>query len=216
MYILGLTGGMASGKTTVAGFLKACGAAIVDADKIVHDLQQAGTEETKIIADKLGKDVLNEEGGLSRPALAAAIQADKSVLTFLEDVLHPAVRREELNQLKAAAYTGHGVAILDIPLLFETDAHLLCDGVAVCHSPLEVRKERAFARPGMNEDKWKNLLARRWDDAKMLQHADFVIDTNTTLPETKEQVQSLYEHIIETLDAEFSADAAWPQKWAAM
>lgn len=205
---------MASGKTTVAGFLEACGAAIVDADKIVHDLQQAGTTETKTIADKLGAKVLADDGGLSRPALAEAIQADKSVLKFLEDVLHPAVRREEFKQLKAAAEKGCTVAVLDIPLLFETEAHLLCDGVAVCHSPLEVRKERAFERPGMSEAKWSNLLARRWDDAKMLAHADFVIDTNTPLEDTEAQVKALYTHV-EHIEAQ-GDEPAWPAKWAAM
>lgn len=211
MYILGLTGGMASGKTTVAGFLRDCGATIVDADKIVHDLQQKGTPETQTIAAKLGPQVLAADGSLSRPALAAAIQDDKSVLRFLEEVLHPAVRCEEHRQLEAAAQGGYDVAVLDIPLLFETDAHLLCDGVAVCHSPLEVRKQRAFERPGMSEAKWQNLLARRWEDAKMLAHADFVIDTHTSLEDTAEQVQALYDYIKTEAHPEAPV---WPLKWA--
>ena len=207
MYILGLTGGMASGKTTVSGFLKACGAAVVDADKIVHDLQQAGTLQTQEIAAKLGQNVLAEDGSLSRPALAKAIEADKSVLQFLEDVLHPAVRQEEKRQLQAAADAGHKLAVLDIPLLFETDAHKLCDGVAVCHSPLEVRKERAFERAGMSEAKWQNLLNRRWKDADMLAEADFVVDTNTSLEDTQEQIENLYAH------AAAEPASAWPAKW---
>lgn len=207
MYILGLTGGMASGKTTVAGFLRDCGAVIVDADQIVHNLQKPGTPETLKIAKKLGCQVLHEDGSLNRQALAAAIQADKTNLQFLEDVLHPAVRREERNQLAFAAQSGAKVAVLDVPLLFETDAHLLSDGVAVCHSPMEVRKQRAFERPGMNDAKWDNLLSRRWPDAKMLEFTDFVVNTHTEMAETREQVQKLYNHIAA------EPATAWPAKW---
>ena len=207
MYILGLTGGMASGKSTVAGFLKALGAVIVDADKIVHQLQQSGTTETLKIAAQLGAHVLAEDGSLHRPALAAEIQKNKAVLHFLEEVLHPAVRREEKTQLQAAFLAGAKVAVLDVPLLFETDAHLLSDGVAVCHSPVDVRKGRAFSRLGMNEAKWSNLHARRWEDAKMLAHADFVLDTHTSLKDTKQQVQKLYAHLLT------EPETAWPANW---
>ena len=208
MYILGLTGGMASGKSTVSGFLRACGAVIVDADKIVHDLQKAGTAQTLEISKKLGTEVLDKDGNLSRPALAKAIEADKSVLTYLESVLHPAVRKEEARLLQEAFDQGAEVAVLDIPLLFETNAHLLCDGVAVCHSQMNIRKERAFKRRGMTEAKWTNLLARRWDDAKMLNHADFVIDTNVHLDDTNDQVRALYEHLSR------EPATAWVTKWA--
>lgn len=207
MYILGLTGGMASGKTTVAGFLQACGAVIIDADKIVHQLQQSGTDETLKIAAQLGEHVLAEDGSLHRPALASEIQKNKAVLQFLEDILHPAVRREEKNQLQAAFDAGAKVAVLDVPLLFETDAHLLSDGVAVCHSPVDVRKGRAFMRDGMSEAKWANLLARRWHDTKMLEHADFIIDTHTSRAETKKQVKKLYTHL------QTGQKAAWPTLW---
>lgn len=192
MYLLGLTGGIASGKSTVAGFFKDAGAVIVDADAIVHDLQQAGTPQTATIVAKLGKHILAADGSINRAVLAKEIFADNSVLDFLEDVLHPAVRHEEEKQIKQALAAGVKLVVLDIPLLFETGADKICDGVAVCDIPVELRKKRAFERPNMSEEKWQAIASRRWSEEKMRKKADFLIQTDTTLEQTKQQVKALY------------------------
>ncbi len=207
MYLLGLTGGIASGKSTVAGFFKDAGAVIVDADAIVHDLQQAGTPQTVTIVAKLGKHVLAADGSLNRAALTKEIFADNSVLDFLEDVLHPAVRHEEEKQIEQAVAKGVKLVVLDIPLLFETGADKICDGVAVCDIPTELRKQRAFERPNMSEEKWQAIASRRWGEDKIRQGAGFLIQTDTTLEQTEQQVKDLYTKLSQ------QNGSAWPKLW---
>ena len=210
MYILGLTGGIASGKSTVSRYFSELGAAHVDADAIVHQLQGPDTPQTQEIASHLGARVLTPEGALNRSQLAALVAADPAVLEFLEGVLHPAVRREEARQIAAAAAAGAAVVVLDVPLLFETDGHLLCDGVALCDCPEDIRQERAFERPGMTAEKWRTLHARRWPMAQLRQAADFLIPTGGTLAETEAAVTDLYTQLAAT------GGQAWPARWPAV
>lgn len=190
-YILGLTGGLASGKSTVSGFFKDCGAVIIDADAIVHQLQTAGTPETKAIADRVGKEVLDANGDIDRRVLAHKAATDQDLLPFLESVLHPAVHREEKKLINQAAEAGHELVVLDVPLLFEAGSHKNCDSVALCHAPLDVRQKRALRRGGMTKEKWNTLLARRWPDEKAIKEADHIIHTDTPEPETRKEVEDL-------------------------
>lgn len=202
-YILGLTGGLASGKSTVSMFFKDAGAVIVDADAIVHQLQTAGTPETKAIADRVGHDVLDANGDIDRKVLAQKVAADQDLLPFLESVLHPAVHREEKKRILAAAKEGAELVVLDVPLLFEAGSHKHCDSVALCHAPLNVRKERALKRANMTEDKWKTLLARRWPDEKALKEADYTIKTDIPEAQTRQEVESLVKELKKKTAAAF-------------
>ncbi|MBI1363850.1 MAG: dephospho-CoA kinase [Proteobacteria bacterium] len=208
MYILGLTGGIAGGKSTVAKLFAAHGAAIVDADAITHQLQKAGTPQTAAIAAKLGQNVLDAEGNLDRRALSAAIAADKGVLTFLEHILHPAVRQEEKRQVAAAAKAGKTLVILDVPLMYEAESHLLCDAVAVCDAPEHIRKVRAFERGHMTEEKWQTIKARRLPEAEMFARADILIPTSSDIATTESFVKSLYTRL------SGMTGQTWPKEWS--
>lgn len=208
MYVLGLTGGIAAGKSTVARLFQTHGAVVVDADALVHDLQKAGTPQTQAIAQKCGPDVLTADGAVDRKALSAALKADPSLLAWLEEVLHPAVRQAEYDALKQAADNGTHLAVLDIPLLFETGAHLLCDSVAVCQAPDVLRKERAFERPAMTEEKWQALAQRRWPTARMYSHADHLIPTYGPLDQTAAAVAGLVRQL------SGKTGKKWPQSWS--
>lgn len=190
-YILGLTGGLASGKSTVAGFFRDAGAMVVDADAIVHSLQTAGSPETKAIAKRAGRDVLDANGDIDRQVLAQKVAADQDLLPFLESILHPAVKKEEKKRIQAAAEEGRKLVVLDVPLLFEAGGHKHCDSVALCHAPLDVRKKRALMRGGMSEEKWKTLLARRWPDEKAQEQADHIIKTDMLESQTRKEVEDL-------------------------
>lgn len=210
MYILGLTGGIAAGKTTVANMFRALGVPVVDADAIVHQLQGPNTPETKAIAAQFGSQVLTPEGGLSRPALSAYLAQHPEGIKTLEAILHPAVRREEGVQLAQAAQQNHTLAVVDIPLLFEAGANALCDSVAVCDCPMDIRKARAFERPGMTEAKWQTLLSRRWPEEKMRQAAHHLIPTAGTLEATQHAVTTLYTAL------KNQPSHVWPQKWGTL
>lgn len=190
-YILGLTGGLASGKSTVSGFFRDAGAVVIDADALVHQLQKAGTPETQAIADQAGRDVLDANGDIDRQVLAQKVSARQDLLPFLESVLHPAVQREEKKLIQAAVSRGDKLVVLDVPLLFEAGSHKHCDSVALCHAPLEIRKERALSRGNMTEEKWKTLLARRWPDEDALKAADHIIKTDIPEAQTREDVERL-------------------------
>jgi dephospho-CoA kinase len=208
MYILGLTGGIASGKSTVAKLFAAHGAVVVDADAITHQLQKAGTPQTAAIAAKLGQGVLDPHGNLDRRALSAAVAADKTVLTFLEHILHPAVRAEEKRQIQQAEAAGKTLVILDVPLMFEAGSDKLCDAVAVCDAPEAVRKPRAFARDHMTEEKWAALKARRLPEAEMFRRADLLIPTSGDVATTAAFVREVYTHLTQ------ATGTVWPQGWA--
>jgi len=208
MYILGLTGGIAGGKSTVSALFAALGAKIVDADAITHQLQQAGTPEVAAIVVKLGGGVLDSSGNLDRKALSAAVAADKTVLPFLESILHPAVRREEKRQVAEAEKAGIDLVILDVPLMFEAGSNKLCDAVAVCDAPEAIRKIRAFERPHMTEEKWQAIKARRWPEAEMFSNADILIPTSGDIATTEAAVKDLYTKL------KGKTGTIWPQGWA--
>ena len=196
-YILGLTGGLASGKSTVSSFFRDAGAEVVDADALVHQLQKAGTPETRAIAEAVGEDVLDEAGNIDRRVLAQKVSADRALLGTLEDILHPAVHREERKKIQAAAEAGKKLVVLDVPLLFEAGSDKHCDSVALCHAPLEARKQRALKRPGMTEEKWQTLLTRRWPDEKALEKADHIIRTDISEEETRQEVEALFNSLLD-------------------
>lgn len=206
MYILGLTGGIAAGKSTVCGMFATLGIPVVDADRLVHALQGPGTPETAAIAARFGPESLLQDGSVNRQHLSQHIARHPEALTWLEDLLHPAVRHAEA--LALAGYArSHPLVVLDVPLLFETGAEALCDTVALCHCPPDIRKARAFTRPGMTEQKWQSLLARRVSEQDMLVKADHLIPTSGPLEATEQAVKTLADDLAKR------AGHCWPALW---
>lgn len=208
MYILGLTGGLASGKSTVSRMFAKAGIPVIDADAIVHQLQAPYTDVSMRLAAELGMDVLNADGGVDRRILSQKIQADPGLLVILENIIHPAVRAEERNQLQQAADNGATLAVLDVPLLFESGGNALCDSVAWCLCPMGLRLKRALERPGMTEAKFLTLQARRIPDDEAAPLAQHHILTDTDIGSTRHQVHEL----IEALKKQPAQ--AWPARWS--
>ncbi|MDX2265033.1 MAG: dephospho-CoA kinase [Hyphomicrobiales bacterium] len=187
MFILGVTGSIGMGKTTVAGMLRDLGAPVFDSDAAVHELY-AGEAAALIEAAFPGAA---REGSVDRAALRARLIADPSGVARLEAIVHPLVRRAQWTFLKAARASGAPLAALDIPLLYETGADALMDAVMVVSAPPDVQRARVLARPGMTEEAFGALLARQTPDAEKRARADIVVDTGVSLEATRTQIRQV-------------------------
>ncbi|NQV22690.1 MAG: dephospho-CoA kinase [Rhodospirillales bacterium] len=184
MYILGLTGSIGMGKTTAADAFRRLGVPVHDADATVHRLMGAGPGNTgrdtggpavAAIAEQFPDCV--HGGVVDRQALGARVFGDAAALKVLEGILHPLVRAEEQRFLRKSTLSGAPLAVLDIPLLFETGAQERCDAVAVVSAPDFVQRQRVMARSGMTAEKMAAILGRQMPDAEKCGRADFVIQT---------------------------------------
>lgn len=175
LLIIGVTGGMASGKSTLARMISGRGIVHIDADKLVHALMQHDREMIAEIAAAFPGVVVQQK--IDRAKLAGTISKHPTKLITLEHIIHPRVRALEEMAIAIARRNGMKAVILDIPLLFETDAQTLCDVVIVAHAPIHHRRRRAFTRPNMTEEKWQKLLARQLPDHARNHAADIVIPT---------------------------------------
>lgn len=173
--IIGVTGGMASGKSTLARMIAGRGIAHVDADALVHQLMRDDADTIAAIGDLVSGVVVN--GRIDRGKLAAHIAKHPETLQALEAILHPRVRSLEEGAIAFARRNRLRAVVLDVPLMFETGADELCDIVIAVHTPLAQRRARAFRRAGMTEAKWTRLIARQWPDADRNALADIVISS---------------------------------------
>lgn len=184
MLVLGLTGAIASGKSTAAAMFAEMGAAVFDADAAVHALYAGAA--APLIESAFPGTV--RDGVVDRAALAEAVVGDKAKLARLEAIVHPLVRERENAVRAQAAAAGRRVLVLDIPLLFETGGERRVDAVVVVTAPADVLKARALKRPGMTEARYAALAARQMSDADKRLRAHFVIDTSGPYEATGGQV----------------------------
>lgn len=187
MIVLGLTGSIGMGKSTAAGFFAEEGAPVYDADAAVHALY-AGAAAPAIEAAFPGTTV---EGQVDRDRLAARVLGHPAALKRLEAIVHPLVRREEERFLAAAEAAGAKVAVLDIPLLFETGGDKRCDAVVVVSAPPDVQRERVMARRGVSEERFNTLLGKQMPDAEKRARADFIVDTAQDFDSTRAQIRAI-------------------------
>jgi dephospho-CoA kinase len=187
MVILGLTGSIGMGKSTAAGFFAEAGAPVHDADAAVHQLYD-GAAAPAIEAAFPGTAA---GGKVDRAKLGEQVLKDPAALKRLEAIVHPLVRRDEERFLQAAEGAGAKVAVLNIPLLFETGGDKRCDAVVVVSAPPEMQRARVMERPGMTEEKFASLLGKQVPDAEKRRRADFVVDTSKDLDSTRAQVRAI-------------------------
>lgn len=187
MLVLGLTGSIGMGKSTIAAMFAARGLPVLDADAEVHRLY-AGEAAPLVEAAFPGTVV---DGKVDRPRLAAALAGDGAKFKTLEAIVHPLVRRAEQRFLREAHAKGSPAAVLEIPLLFETELHEGVDAVIVVSAPHHVQRARVLDRPGMTVDRLDALLARQLHDAEKRTRADFVVDTSGSLADSEAQVDAI-------------------------
>jgi dephospho-CoA kinase len=182
--VVGLTGGIGAGKSTVSARLAAKGAVVVDADAVVKELQARGTPVFDAIVERFGPEVVGPDGELDRPALAAVVFGDPEALADLNALVHPAVGAEILRRV--AEHQGSDrVVVLDVPLLVESGRYQAA-GVIVVDAPVEVAIERLVRDRGMTEEEARARMARQVSREDRLAKADFVID-NAGPPEALDE-----------------------------
>lgn len=197
---IGLTGGVASGKSAVAAVLRARGAAIVDADTIARDVVRPGETAYRGIVEAFGPSVVAPDGALDRKALAARIFAEEAARRRLNALTHPHIRRrmaDEAARLASSAETA--VIVFDIPLLLDTTdgRDLDLDGIVVVYADSETRVRRLIARDGMPEDEARRRLAAQVPLEDKVKRADWVIDNSGTAEDTRAQVERLWRTLAE-------------------
>lgn len=193
MIIIGVTGGMASGKTTLAKAIAGRDMLHLDADALVHKLMHNDRRTIDAIAERFPSALKDKR--ISRAELSKLLVKDKKVIDQLEKILHPRVREEEERLIKLAKRQRRKGVVLDIPLLFESGANKLCDIVIVAHAPEEVRKRRAFKRKGMTEEKWLRLVIRQLTEHERCERADVVVPTTRGLVAMRRAARAIRRHI---------------------
>jgi dephospho-CoA kinase len=191
MFILGLTGSLGMGKSTTARLFAEEDVPVHDADAVVHRLYE-GEAAAAIEAAFPGTTA---DGKVDREELAARVLGERVALKRLEAIVHPLVQQAEQRLLAEAEARGEKVAVLDIPLLFETGGEERVDAVVVVYAPPEVQRSRALERPGMTVDKLDAILAKQMPDEEKRRRADFVVDTSRGFEAARAEVRAILKTI---------------------
>ena len=186
MFIIGLTGSIAMGKTTTARLFAEEGVPVHDADAAVHELYE-GEAATAIEAAFPG---VTRDGKVDRAALGQHVLGDPPALQRLETIVHPLVREAEQRFLKAAEAAGAKVVVLDIPLLLETASANRVDAVVVVSAPAAIQRARVLER-GVSAERFEALLARQMPDDEKRRRADFVVDSSQGIEHARAQVRNI-------------------------
>ena len=193
MPLVALTGGIASGKSTIARRLAEHGAVVVDADQVVRDVQRPGSPVLAAIAAEFGERMLGEDGSLDRAALGSRVFGDPDAVARLNAIVHPAVRTESKRQFdEAFARDPDAVVLYDVPLLVEARLGDPWDLIVVAHAPAAVRAQRLVALRGLSEQEAAARIASQVTDEERLRIADVVIDTSGSLEHTLVQTDELW------------------------
>ena len=204
MLLIGLTGGIASGKSVVAARLKELGAVHVDADVLAREVVEPGTAGLAAIAGTFGPSVIAEDGSLNRPALGAIIFSDPAKRLALNEITHPAVwALAKQRFVDASAHDPAAIVVYDVPLLVEAaaDRPMKFDLVVVVNASTATRLERLVSLRGLTREEASHRVNSQASDAERLAIADVVIDTNGTLDETYAQVDMLWAKLTAQADA---------------
>ena len=175
MVILGLTGSIGMGKTTAARMLSGLGVPVCDSDALVHGMLARGGGAVDPVGAAFPGVV--RDGAVDRAAMAAKVFNDQAALARLEAIIHPLVRLAQGRFLRTQAARRQSLVALDVPLLFESSTHELCDVVAVVTAPAFLQEARVMGRPGMSRARFEGILARQMPDLEKRRRADFVIQS---------------------------------------
>lgn len=193
MRIIGLTGGIASGKSTVAAILAKHGAYIIDADKIGHKIYYKGGPAWRGVIDAFGDEILDNGGNIDRAKLGQIVFSDNKKLQQLNVIVHPLMRREIQLQLKDADNRGFAIAVIDAAVLIESGWYTLADEIWLVVADNELRLQRLMQRNGFSRQQaWQRIESQMPDDEKA-KYADVIIDNNGDMEELENKViKALY------------------------
>jgi dephospho-CoA kinase len=187
MFILGLTGSIGMGKSVTARLFAEAGVPVHDADAVVHRLY----EREAVAAIKAAFPGTTRDGRVDRAELAARVLDDPAAIKRLEEIVHPLVRKSEVDFLNSARAAGARTVVLDIPLLFETGGAARVDAIMVVSAPPEVQRARALARTGMTPAKLEAILRKQMPDSDKRARAHFIVDSSRGVDSARTQVHAI-------------------------
>ena len=194
MVLIALTGGIGSGKSTIAQQLENLGAFTVDADQLSRDAVAPGTVGLAAIAQQFGNEVITQDGSLDRAKLGEIVFRDEKARKLLESIVHPEVQRLASEKFQAfREQDAQAVIVYEIPLLVETGALEGWDEIVLADAPAEVRIRRLIDQRGLEEQDARNRVHNQASDAQRRAVATTIIDTSTSFAETKKQVELLWQ-----------------------
>ena len=189
--VVGLTGNIASGKSTVTAILRRLGVPVIDADQIVHELQRPGTAVFREIVADFGPAVLTPDGELDRAALRRMVLADEAVRRRVEAIVHPAVFERRSALVQAAITVGTPLVVVDVPLLYEADDPRHYDAVVLVDAPVALRRERLITLRGLPAEEADRLIALQLPAELKRERADVVIDNDGDIASLTPRVEQL-------------------------
>ena len=191
MIVLGLTGSIGMGKTATAAMFAEAGLPVYDADAAVHALYEKGGAAVGPLSERFGNII--KDGAVNRAALRSKVVDDPDAMADLERIVHPLVGLSQMNFRQQALESESKIAVLDIPLLFETGGDQRCGYTAVVTAPAEVQRERVLARGEMSEEQFDQIRSKQMSDGQKRMRADFVISTAFGFDFTRAHVQAIIE-----------------------
>jgi len=192
-FVVGLTGGIGSGKSAATALFEKHKIDIIDADQVARDVVEIGSEGLAKIAEHFGNDILLESGALNRAALREQVFNNESEKKWLNSLLHPLIRQQMLSLI---AVSNSPYCILSVPLLVENKLTVMCDKVVVVDCPEAMQLSRAMQRDGSTEQTIKNIMASQADRDTRLAAADFVLDNSSSLAHLAQQVDELHQKLL--------------------
>ena len=188
MLLIGLTGGIGSGKSTVAAMLRDQGIRVVDADQIAREVVEPGQPALAELVEVFGQGILNDDGTLNRQELANRAFATEEATNALNAITHPRIEQETQRQFDLAAAEKENFLVYDMPLLVERGLHEEMDMVIVVHTDIEERVRRLVEHRGLDEDDVRRRMSHQVDDVTRLASADVLIDNNGSVDHLRKQV----------------------------
>jgi len=197
MLILGITGNIASGKSTVSKELARRGAVVVDADQLAREVVESGTSALKKIVEMFGSEILQNDGHLDRDRLGQMVFADVKVRAALDCIVHPEIAKKSIERLQEfKKRTDIPLIVYEAPLLFEVGAETRVDKVLMVKIDADEQLKRLMARDGLNKVGAQQRMAAQMPQQKKMARADFVIDNSGSVAETRQQVDILWSELV--------------------
>lgn len=196
VYVVGITGGIGCGKTLAAEYLAELGAVHIDADALSRSLTAQGGAALEPIRRTFGDNVFYDDGTLNRRAMGDLVFSDPAARRALEGIIHPLVQRAMMDQIEAAGKDGVRVAVINVPLLFETGMDALCDETWTLTVPADVQIERVRERDGLTEEQAKLRVGSQMAMDERNARATRVIDSNRPIEKTRAELYQLYQQLI--------------------
>lgn len=196
MITIGLTGGIASGKSTVSSMIKDKGITVIDADLIYKELTMTDTNMLGMLRDEFGDKIFNSDGTLSRKQLGMAVFMDKHKLDRLNEITHPFIFNRIEEEVREAEASGQDICVLDVPILIESGRHSISDFIVLVYADKPTQLKRLIKRNGFTEEEAQRRIDSQMDFEEKRKYADYIIDNSGELEDTRRQLDEILEAIV--------------------